>query len=130
MKSYNFSLTIFFIDPRPLLEVSKILEDAFGCTFTKFETDSYITENYLETQVLGVYLSIKIAASWTEGNVYRLSGGTPPQLYTPEADNISLNPYISQILKICKLQKIIEQEEFVAKMKALFPEIYSSGTAT
>jgi hypothetical protein len=115
MDDVNLSFLLYVLDPRPPSEVKKHLERTLRCTMEIEKADVPLDERVdsFEADVLGLAISFRRAHSWTEGNVYRLSGSTNKHAYSSTGTKMSIDPHIARLLEHGGFTKVMSREAFV-----------------
>jgi hypothetical protein len=115
MDDVNLSFLLYVLDLRPPSEVKEHLERIFRCTMEIEKADVPLDERMdaFEIDVLGLAISFRRAHSWTEGNVYRLSGATNRYAYSSTGAKISIDSHIARLLEHGGFTKVMSREAFV-----------------
>lgn len=127
MEETNFSMLMYFLEPRSPAEVKALMEHVLGCQLAVEDADVPLEEREgcFEGEVFGLYVSLQLARQWPEGNVYRLSGSTKQGLYVPGGKKISLDSHMIRLLRHHGLQDVMTVEEFGKKDRERFPAFYA-----
>ena len=98
MKEISFQIRV--IDNATLEEICTRVGKALNCTFVPSEHKLFAGDEALETEILGLWITINYFPTKDEGKIrnYRLTGEIAERLQYPEANVIDVSEYMLGIL--------------------------------
>lgn len=117
MQQFNIRFVLFFVDPRQSDEICMALDAAFGGRFEQDMEHKAKGSMRLTSRVLGIHISCLQETFWTEGIVYRLTGGNDSQYRFIGAEEIDVDFHVSLLLADMEPVKIMTLKEYQEESK-------------
>ena len=121
MQPYQLYWTFYFADPRPLLEIRPVVEQALTCTLQVYETEEYRDEERYRGFSFGFSVFLEYAGIWGDGFIYRLAGTTHTAASFPDASKVLLDHHVTMLLKRYQITLFYTIEEYRAAASTMMP---------
>ncbi len=112
MEEVNLSFLLYIEDDRELFEVKQLIEDALKISLHPEVAESRREGPAFECETLGLYVTLRGAASSTRSSWYRFAGATMSRYYAEDGARTSISSHIARALEAASLSRVLSREEF------------------